>query len=246
MVSLAAMVATAAAVREMQVGPPHPQLGVEHRKEDEEGHAVEDPAAGLRVTGALGVAFYQLSMPEESRTAFCGFDKDSHHTDSNGRLKYGELCPRLASPQPLSLPPSPWAASRRPHAVSGARVLGKSYAHTASAARVVSKSSPQLHLTRDGVPTGSVDQCVQSIRRRRGVRLEARPAEERWEKAQKAERKRDLVPPPATLGLHAAKRKTSQAKLKISQVGSAQARTPTSEPRARSPNLARRAQRARP
>ena len=225
MVSLAAMVATAAAVREMQVGPPHPQLGVEHRKEDEEGHAVEDPAAGLRVTGALGVAFYQLSMPEESRTAFCGFDKDSHHTDSNGRLKYGELCPRLASPQPLSPPPSPWAASRRPHAVSGARVLGKSYAHTASAARVVSKSSPQLHLTRDGVPTGSVDQCVQSIRRRRGVRLEARPAEERWEKAQKAERKRDLVPPPATLGLHAAKRKTSQAKLKISQVGSAQART---------------------
>ena len=228
-------VATAAGVREVQVGPlpiwrqVPPQLGVEHRKEGEEGHEVKDPAAGLRVTGALGVAFYQLSMPKEG--AFCGFDKRSHHKDSNGTLEYGELrlalkqvAPGLASPQPHSLPPSP--APHRP--VSGACVLSKSCAHTTpAAARVVSKGSPQL-LALDGVPTGSVDQCVQSIRRRRGVRLaEARPAEERWEKARKAERNRDLVQPPATLGLLSAELKTSQAELKISQIGSAQAHTHT-------------------
>ena len=218
----------------MQVGPlpiwrqVPPQLGVvEHRKEGEEGREVEDPAAGLGVTGALGVAFYQLSIPKES--ACCGFDKDSHHKHSNGTLEYGELrlalkqaAPGLASPQSLSLPASP--APYRP--VSGACVLSKSCAHTTpAAARVVSKSSPQL-LALDGVPTGSVDQCVQSIRRRRGVRLaEARPAEERWEKARKAERNRDLVPPPATLGLLSAELKNSQAEPKISQIGSAQART---------------------
>ena len=237
-------VATTAAggVREVQVGPlpiwrqAPPQLGVEHRKEGKKGHEVEDPTSSLRVTGALGVAFYQLSMPEESRAVLCGSDKDSHHKDSNGTLEYGEL--RLAlkqvalglvSPQPLSQPPSAApgrdggaAAASRPYVVSGACALGKSCAPTAPAARVVSQSSPQL-LALDGVPTGSVDQCVQGIRRRRGVRLaEARPAEERWEKTRKAERHLNLIPPPTTLGLRSAYLKTFQSELNISQVSSAQ------------------------
>jgi hypothetical protein len=177
---------------------------------------MEDPTAEPRATGALGVAFYQLSVPELSGSAF---GKDSLLIDNN----YGGL----AFCQPLSLPPP--AAPRMRHAVSGASVSSKSCAHTAPAARVVSKISPAQLLALDGVPSGSVDQCVQSLRTRRGVRLaEVRLAEERWEKARRAERNTDQLPPPATLGFRSAELKISQAELKISQVGSAQARTPGS------------------
>lgn len=177
---------------------------------------MEDPTAEPRATGALGVAFHQLSVPELSGSAF---GKDSLLIDNN----YGGL----AFCQPLSLPPP--AAPRMRHAVSGASVSSKSCAHTAPAARVVSKISPAQLLALDGVPSGSMDQCVQSLRTRRGVHLaEARLAEERWEKARRAERNTDQLPPPATLGFRSAELKFSQAELKISQVGSAQARTPGS------------------
>ena len=75
----------------------------------------------------------------------------------------------------------------------------------------------------DGVPTEAGDQCVQSVRRRRGVLLaEAWPANDRRERARNANR--NFVPPPGTLGLHSTELKISQAELKISQAGSAQAR----------------------
>ena len=190
----------------------------------------KDPTAEPRATGALGVAFYQLSVPELSGSAF---GKDSLLMDNNYSGPHTapkQAGPRLAlsSSQPLSLaPPAP----RMRHAVSGASVSSKSCAHTAPADRVVSKISPAQLLALDGVPSGSVDQCIQSLRRRRGVLVrlaEARLAEERREKARRAERNRDLLPPPATLGFRSAELKTAQADLKISQVGSAQARTPFS------------------